>query len=402
MQAFTGIRVLDLTQYIAGPHCAQFLAAMGADVIKVEPPYGDPYRGFPATFVSFNLGGKKSVGIDLKRSEGRDIAQDVAASADVIIQSYRPGTVERLGLDYGTIVEDNESVVYCSISGFGRDGPYADRPATDGVAQAMSALNGFIGHPAMTNLYRERPVLMGNSLIDMSTGVHAFGEIAAALFKRERTGEGTHIDVSLYDVAMSYNAGKFVAHSLGTELPLRNDGKDESDFTWLAPSGVFYDGNGDPIYLNAITPGQYEGLCASFGREDLLEDDRFETHEDRWRNHDELRAELEQTFADYTREEIWAKLADAGVPSGLYYDVSEVPNDPHVTDRGMLVDSRDVESGEDVTVPQLPVRTVDGPVPFGGPPPELGEHTRQVLDDLGYADERVDELIEDEVVVAAD
>ena len=191
MQPFRDVAVLDLTQSIAGPACTQRLATLGADVVKVEPPDGDPFRDLVdgSMFATFNLDRKRSLAVDLKRDAGREIVQDLARRADVVVESFRPGVTERFGLDYESVSEDNPGVVYTSITGFGQDGPYADYPAYDPVIQAMSGLMSVIGYPDRP------PVRIGASVIDCATGANAAFLTSAALHEAERTGEGDHLDV---------------------------------------------------------------------------------------------------------------------------------------------------------------------------------------------------------------
>jgi crotonobetainyl-CoA:carnitine CoA-transferase CaiB-like acyl-CoA transferase len=200
MRPFADVDVLDLTQSIAGPVSTQLLASLGADVVKLEPPEGDAFRDIidGAMFASVNLGHKRSVCLDLTTDDGRAAGRDLAADADVVVQSFRPGVVERFDLDYASVRERNDDVVYCSLSGFGQEGPYADRPAYDPVIQAMSGLMSMIGYPD------EPPVRIGASTIDWGTGTMAAFMLASALFNRERTGEGEHIDVNLYEVATAW------------------------------------------------------------------------------------------------------------------------------------------------------------------------------------------------------
>ncbi|PSP76756.1 carnitine dehydratase [Halobacteriales archaeon QS_3_64_16] len=418
MQPFEGVDVLDLTQSIAGPFSAQWLGALGATVIKVEPPGGDAFRDLldGAMFASVNLGGKESVCLDFTTEEGLTAARDLAERADVIVESFRPGVLDRFGLDYGSVSATNEDVIYCSVSGFGADGPRADWPAYDPVVQAMSGLMSTIG-------YRDRPpVRVGASVIDYCTGTTAALAMTAALLERRRTGEGERIDCSLFEVAVSW-MGYWIAHYTGTgEIPERSG----QGFAGLAPNEVFHAGGkrreksgsggnegereeegkrdnggdgsdedeGEPFYMAVVNDRLYAKLCEALDREDLATDDRFADNASRWENREALREELGAEFATYDREGLTTLLAEAGVPAGPLRTVDElVEDDPQVGARELLTDSHNVETDSPVRTARLPFRTSDGRPTLGERPPTRGEHTRRVLRELGYDDDRIDRML---------
>jgi crotonobetainyl-CoA:carnitine CoA-transferase CaiB-like acyl-CoA transferase len=393
MQPFTDVDVLDLTQSIAGPACTQRLATLGATVVKVEPPTGDPFRGLMdgSIFATFNGDRKRSLAVDLKTAEGRAVVQDLASRADVVVEAFRPGVTERFGLDYETVSADNPSVVYTSVTGYGQDGPYSDRAAYDPVLQAMSGLMSVTGYPDRP------PVRVGTSVIDCATGANAAFLTSAALHEAGRTGEGTHVDVSLYDVATSWMAYWVADYTETGEVATRHG----TGFSGPQPNDVFLAAGDEPLYVCALNETLFERAVRAVDREDLLEDPRFDTRDGRIDNGDALEAELEATFAEYDRDDLLDLLADAGVPAGPRRDVAElVEDDPHLRARDALVDVYNRFTGETAETIRLPIRTTDWVPDLEGRPPALGEHTRAVLADLGYDDGEIDALFEDEVVVA--
>jgi len=338
-------------------------------------------------FASVNLGGKESVSLDFTTDEGRAAVRDLAKRADVVVESFRPGVTERFDLDYESVSAINDDVIYCSVSGFGDDGPRADWPAYDPVIQAMSGLMSTIGYPDRP------PVRIGSSVIDYCTGTTAAFGIAAALFERQRTGTGEYIDVSLFEVAVSW-MGYWIAHYTGTgEAPERSG----QGFAGLAPNEVFHTGNDadsdNLFYLAVVNDRLYARLCEALDREDLRTDDRYANNAKRWEHRAALREDLEEEFARYDREEITRLLAEASVPAGPLRTVDElVERDPQVAARGLLTGSYNHETETPVQTARLPLKTSKGRPDVGDRPPACGEHTREVLSELGYDDERIDRM----------
>jgi len=392
MQPFEDVDVLDLTQSIAGPVCTQMLTALGANVVKVEPPKGDAFRGLSqgAMFAAFNHGPKRSLSVDLKSEEGSALVRDLAERADVLVESFRPGVLEQFDLDYESVSAANEGVVYCSITGFGQEGPYSDYPAYDPVVQAMSGLMSVVGYPDRP------PARIGASVIDCSTGANAAFMTSAALRERDRTGTGEHIDISLFDVAVSWLSYWIGDYSGTGDVPIRAG----SGFHGIAPNDIYYAAAEEPFYLCAVNDRLYERLCRAINREELLADDRFIDNDARWEHREALREELEATFREYNRDGLVELLADSGVPAGPQQDIPEVVTDEHVTDRDLLTEVRNLILDEEVTVSRLPVRTVDWVPELDEEPPEIGEHSRQVLREFGYDETEIDALVESESVFA--
>ncbi len=386
MQPFEDVDVLDLTQSIAGPVCTQLLAVLGANVVKVEPPGGDAFRDLVggSIFAAFNHGPKRSLAVDLRSEAGAATVRDLAERADVVVESFRPGVLERFDLDYESVSAGNEEVVYCSLTGFGQDGPYSDRPAYDPVVQAMSGVMSVTGYPDRP------PARIGASVVDWTTGANAAFMVASALHEVDRTGTGEHIDVSLFDVAVSWMSYWIANYSATGEVPTRSG----SGFDGIATNDVFHAAGDEPFYLCAIDDGMFERLSRAVDREDLLEDERFLDNAARWEHREELRETLESTFREYDRNELVARLTDSGVPAGPLEEVPEVLEDRHVTERGMLDRARNLTTDTDVTVSRLPVRTADWVPEPGERPPAVGEHTREVLREFGYDDEDIEALRE--------
>lgn len=386
MQPFKDVDVLDLTQSIAGPVATQFLGSLGANIVKVEPPGGDAFRDQlgGAMFASVNISGKRSVCLDLKTDEGQQAALELAEEADVVIESFRPDVLRQFQLDYESVAETNEDVVYVSVTGFGQDGPYSDWPAYDPVIQAMSGLMSTIGYPDRP------PVRIGASVIDWGTGTTAAFLAASALHEREVNGEGEHIDVSLFEVTVAW-MGYWIAHYTGTgEVPERAG----QGFAGIAPNEIFHAADDEPFYVCAVNNQLYERLCTAIDREDLVTDELYQTNEDRWENRETLVEELEAEFAEYDRHDICERLADAGVPVGPLQTIDELADeDPHVAARELLTDSYNLHQDTPIRTASLPFQTSSGRPELEDRPPERGEHTEAVLKELGYDDATISRML---------
>lgn len=389
MRPFEEVDVLDFTQVIAGPLCTQMLGSLGANIVKVEPVGGEANRSIQdgIQFASVNRGGKRSLSVNLKDDRGREIVRELADEADVIIESFRPGVLGRFGLDYDAVSETNEDVVYCSITGFGQGGPYSDRPAFDSIMQATSGLMSLVGYPDRD------PARIGTTAIDFGTGANAAFTVAAALLWRERTGKGEYIDLSLFDVAVSWLTNWFAYHDYTGDVPSRAGTTMEG----IYPSDVFHAADG-PLYLTVPHDGIFERLCTAIRREDLLNDDRFRTNDDRWTHREELYDELQAAFASKERDDVVEELAGAGVPAGPIQTVEDLTRDPQAEWREMFVRVPNPELDADVRVTRLPFRTRSDDVDSTAPPPRLGEHTREVLVKHGLDGARIDELVEQGVI----
>lgn len=387
------ITVFDLTQSVAGPVCTQHLGEMGADVIKVEPPSGDAFRNVMqgSMFVPFNHG-KKSLCINLKTDDGQALVSQLAEEADVIVESFRPGVLDKYGLDYNTVSETNDNVVYCSLSGFGQRGPYHEYPGYDPCIQAMCGLMSSTG-------YADRPpVRIRSSVIDCGTGANAAFAIMAAIRRRDQSGDGAHIDISLFDVAVSWMSYWMANYDQTGEVPER-----EGQYgIGSAPNGVFstVDGN---IYVCTMTEAMYERLCEVLDRPDLLADERFDTMDKRLENRSALREELHTEFEQYDNEELERLLLDARVPAGAVRTVRDVvESDPHVESRSMAVESYNPETDDSVRVSSLPFRfdadDDETDAEFSGLPPRKGEHTVEIMKALSLSDDEIERMRDEKAV----
>jgi crotonobetainyl-CoA:carnitine CoA-transferase CaiB-like acyl-CoA transferase len=391
--ALAGIRVLDLTNVLAGPFCAYQLALLGADVVKIEVPDGgdlarqlgaDPALNkalMGASFLAQNAG-KRSVTIDLKSAAGKDVFRRLVRTADVVIENFRPGVMERLGLGYDALREVKPGLVYCAISGFGQDGPLRDNPAYDQIVQGLSGVMSVTGDAASA------PLRVGYPVADTIGGLTAAFAIAAALVRRGRSGEGECIDVSMLEatlVTMGWQVSNWLIAGVRPQ-PLGNENMT------AAPSGLFSTGDG-PLNIASNQQQQFEALARLIGRPELAADPRFADREDRKRNRFALKAEIEAALAAKSARE-WSALFNAqGVPAGEVLDVPEVLEHPQVTERE-LVKTFAGAPGVDkpVAVVRSGFRLKSGDPAPATPPPALGADTDDVLASLGFTEDEITRL----------
>lgn len=393
----SGIRVLELGSFIAGPYCGQLLADYGAEVIKVEPPReGDAMRRWGvALYQGRSLWwpviarGKKSVTVDLRRPEGQELVRRLADRCDVLVENFRPGTLEGWGLGPDVLLERNPALVYVRISAFGQAGPYRDRPGFGAVAEAMGGLRYLVGYPDRP------PPRFGISIGDTLAGM--FGALGALLALREREvrgGRGQVVDVAITDAVLA------VLESVIAECSVTGAVRERSGtvLPGVAPSNLYETADGRWVVVAANADGVFRRLCDAMGRPEWKADPRYATHEARGAH----QAELDQAIAQWVRslpaEELLGVLDRHGVPCGPVYNAAEVLTDPHYRARGSLVEVDNPGVGR-VTM-QGPVPRLAGtPLSVPGPAPELGEHTDQVLQDLlGLSAEEVARLREAGVV----
>jgi len=395
-----GIRIIGLEQYMAGPYCTMLLADAGAEVIKIErPKYGDPRRSMPpfvekdgvkkaAGYMGYNRN-KKSLALDLSKPEGQAIFKDLAKTADVVVENLRPGAMNKIGLSYEQLKESNPKLIWALISGFGQlegyRGPYADRPAFDIVAEAMSGimnLVGFADKPPSWTIY---------GMADIYTGmVTSFG-IMQALFMRERTGQGQLVDSAMFDNMLSLNESMVTLFSTAGQSPERGVPKN------LFPRGAFKTKDGY-IALNVPDNRIWGRLCEAMGRADLIEDARSTGGTERATNAEFLQPIIEDWLAGLTRDEAVDALNESGVPTGPVYTAEDIFEDPQVKARGMLMPVDDPEVGE-YAFTRSPIHLSDAPELPKNAAPKLGQDTDWVLRDvLGYDEGRIAELVDSEIV----
>ena len=389
MGPLQGIRVLDLTNVLAGPFCGHQLAHMGAEVIKVEAPgRGDLARDLGpdpelnarlmgTSFLAQNAG-KKSVTINLKHPRGKDLLKRMVADADVLIENFRPKVMDRLGLGWEVLRGVNPKLVYAAISGFGQDGPWRDRPAYDQIIQGVSGVMSITGDA------QSAPLRVGYPIADTIGGLTAAFAVASALNAREMKG-GTFIDVSMLEAVLA-TMGWAVSNWLIAGVAPQPNGNEN---VTASPSAAFRTGDG-LLNISANKQEQWEILCRHLGRPDMIESSEFRNRDDRIANRLRLRAELEAVLSQRPAS-VWADELNAlGVPSGAVLSVPEVLSHPQVADRGFIETFENAPGvGRDVQIVRTGIK-LDGESPrVGTPPPPLGEHNDEVLGALGYSAEEI-------------
>jgi formyl-CoA transferase/CoA:oxalate CoA-transferase len=388
-----GIRVLDFTRVMSGPFATMLLGDLGADVIKIEPPGGDDTRGWgppwiggdSAYFMSANRN-KRSIIIDLKKPESREIVKKLVEGSDVVVENFRPGVAEQLGISYDHLSKINPRIVYCSISGFGQSGAYRDKPGYDLVALAMSGLMSITGEP-------NRPaVKFGVPIADLTTALLAALSIVSALYWREKTGRGQYIDMSLLDVQvllLSHQAFNYFATG---EEPRRMGSAHPN----IVPYQAFEASDGY-IIVTVGSEKLWEQFCKVIERPDLIENPKFRTNADRVTNREELIGELERIFKSKPTLFWIEELEKAGVPAAPILTVGQVLNDEHVRYRGMVLEIEHPEAGV-MKMLGTPLKMSETPGMVRSPPPTKGQHTFEILRELGFNDEEIIELKSKHVV----
>jgi formyl-CoA transferase len=380
--ALSGIKVLDLTRVLAGPWTGQLLADLGAEVIKVERPgSGDDTRqwappslpdGTAAYYLAANRG-KQSLTVDITQPAGQAIVRQLAAEADVLLENYKVGGLKKYGLDYDSLRALNPGLVYCSITGFGQTGPYAELPGYDYIVQGMSGLMSITG-PA-----DGEPHKVGVAVTDLFTGLYAANAVQAALLSRFRTGEGQHIDMALFDCSLAMLANVNMNWLVGGEVPPRLGNAHPN----IVPYQVFRTAGDSHFILACGNDKQFRAICELIGLPQLAADERFASNPQRVRHRDLLVPQLAEAFLTRGRDE-WLKLLDAaGVPCGPINTVDEAFADPQIRFREMELHLKDAQ-GQDVPQVACPIKMSGTPPRYDAPPPKLGQHTDSVLSALGY------------------
>ena len=373
MPALDGMRILDMTQYEAGPSCTQALAWLGADVVKVEAPgIGDPGRvlaGSDAYFWNWNLN-KRSVVLNLRNPRGRQVLLDLVPKFDVIIENYAPGVIGRLDLEYETIKKVHPSIIYAQVKGYGNSGPYSDYLAYDMCAQAAA------GTLSITGDRDGPPTLPGVTVGDSATGMQLGMAILAAYIQKLRTGEGQRIEISMQE-AITYYMRTHLANlgNWGQNVVPRNGSQ-----IGAAPSGLYAckpGGPNDYAFVLAVTTPHVDKLFMAIDRPDLITDERFDDYMKRLERTDELHAEVEKWTLERTKHEVMKTLCEAGVPCSATMDTAELYDDPHLNERGFVKTLPHPKLGE-VRMLGFPTRMSANAVEMT-PPPELGQHTEAVL-----------------------
>jgi crotonobetainyl-CoA:carnitine CoA-transferase CaiB-like acyl-CoA transferase len=385
------IRVLDLSRILAGPWAGQVLADLGADVVKVERPgAGDDTRAWGPPFLKDRAGqetreagyylavnrGKRSIALDLGTAEGQEIVRALAARSDILLENFKAGALARYRLDYAHLKAVNPRLIYCSITGFGQDGPRRDQAAYDFMIQAMGGLMSVTGES--DDRPGGGPQKVGVPVVDIMTGMYAAVAVLAALARRNETGAGDHIDIGMLDVQIGFLANQAMNYLLSGKPPRRSGNAHPN----IQPQDVFAcrDGHAAIVVGN---DGQYEKFCAAIGRPDLLTDERYAANAGRVRNREALKQTIEDTLAQGDVKDWMAKIEAAGVPCAPINTIPMALEDPQVKQRGMLRHLPHPTAG---SVPQVvsPMRFADAPLSYDRAPPLLGEHTEEVLREIGW------------------
>jgi len=391
------IFVLDLSRILSGPFCTMMLGDMGATVVKVEPPprgddtrlWGPPFiNGISTYFLSINRN-KRSIGLNLKSPQGQEVLWKLVDRADVLVENFRPGVLDKLGFGFDAVSTRNPRLIYASISGYGQTGPYRNRPGYDVVAQGESGIVDLTGEPD------RQPVKVGASIADIVAGLYAYQGILLAMLARHRTGKGQQVDIALLDGMIStltYQAESYFATGkspkrLGTRHPS------------IVPYETFETRDGF-VNIGAANEKQWQNLCRALDVADLAFDPRFNTMAGRISNYGELRAILDGRLRTLTRAEAFELLAKYELPVGPINTVAEVLEDPHIHAREMVKELTHPEYGP-LRYVGIPVKLSDTPGELQGPPPRFGEHNRNVLAELGYDEHGIDQLAMSNVIVEA-
>lgn len=399
MRPFHNVRVLDLTRVVSGPYCTHTLGLLGAEIIKIEDRVGgDSTRGgvgiaelkkegLAATFIMFNAG-KKSLTLDLKKTEAIEAVKRLARLSDVVVENFRPGVAGRMGLDYESLKKENPSLIYCSISGFGQTGPDAKAPAFDGNIQAASGMMAMTGEPDGS------PMRAGFSVCDTSTGLNAALAISAALYQRKDTGEGQCIDVSMLDSGISL-ASQTVGAWLNGGLVQPRRANMAINFE---PTADVYDTADGAMILAVMRDEHVKVLLRTIGLAHMADDPMFASREVRVKNTAAIRVLLQEALMKATAEEWESRMDTAGIPCSRILEIPDALTQAQVRHRGLVQELTDTATGKPMRMLNTPFSYAhDNPHP-SGPPPRLGEHTREVLKTAGYSEQEIDTLGKNEVI----
>jgi crotonobetainyl-CoA:carnitine CoA-transferase CaiB-like acyl-CoA transferase len=390
------MRVLELAQIMAGPTCGMMLADLGADVIKIEKlPGGDDSRGYreprvngiSAPFLMMNRN-KRGMALNLKHPRGREILLRMVGDADVLIENFRHGTMEKLGLGYDTLAQVNPGLIYCQISGFGRTGPLADQGGFDLIAQGYAGLMALTGEPG------RQPVKTGNPVADIAAGILAVAAVAAAYVHKQKTGRGQWVDTSLFEAALQQTFWHAAIHFATGESP----GPTGSAHVLSAPYQAYQASDGW-VNIGGANQANWERIAEVLGHPEWRNDPRFATNTARMANVGALTTAINAVIGTRAKADWTQRLAAAGVPVGPVSSLAEALAHPQSLARGMVVDLVHPQAG--------PTRAIGCPIHFSATPtqitrpaPLLGQHTREILADYGYDDAAVDALVDDGVVAA--
>jgi crotonobetainyl-CoA:carnitine CoA-transferase CaiB-like acyl-CoA transferase len=388
--ALTGKRIIDLSRVLGGPYCTQVLADHGAEVIKIEPPQGDETRdwgppfheGDAAYYIGVNRN-KRSMGLDLTQSAGRDLLLRLLEGADILLENYKPGTMEKWGLGYEEVLRERfPRLIHCRVSGFGADGPLGGYPGYDAIVQAMAgwfSVNGEQG---------SEPTRLGIAMVDMGTGLYTAVALLMALAERERSGLGQYIDMTLYDCAVSLMHPHIVNYKFSGKIPVATGNAHPN----ISPYDTFRTRTID-IFIGAGNSGAFAKLCDELGCPELSGDSRFTHNIDRLTNRADLKAELEARLMKIDGAELCGRLLQAGLPAGPIHNTAQVVAHPHTQHRSMNVEQ------DWYRMTGTPIKFSRTPGTLRHLPPKFGQHTRQILTEYGLAENEINTLLSAGVVL---
>ncbi|WP_444756655.1 CaiB/BaiF CoA transferase family protein [Pseudomonas sp. A014] len=387
--ALEGLRVIDLSRVLGGPLAGQILADHGADVIKVEPPLGDetrewgpPFQGdASAYFLNVNRN-KRALALDLACDEGRDVLLRLLEGADVLIDNFKPGTLEKWGLGYDVLAKRFEGLIHATVTGFGVDGPFGGYPGYDLMAQAWAGLVSVNGSAA------SGPLRVGMPVIDMATGANAVIGILLALHERHRSGKGQHIDLTLYDTGISL----LHPHAPNWFMSGKVPGLSGNEHPSISPYSLFAT-RGQPVLITVGNDNQFRRLCHVLGLPEMAEDERFASNALRIVNRRALTEAMERQLLNYEGEEIARKLMDAGIGAGAVQRVDQALSHPHTLHRQMVVELGDYRGTG------IPVKLSRTPGQVRSAPPEYAQHAEQILSEAGFSAEQIQALQDQQVVL---
>ena len=389
-----GLRVVELARTLAGPYCGMMLADMGAEVIKVEQPgVGDETRGYSPPemngestyYLSLNRN-KKGITANLKSKEGQKIVKELVKDSDILIENFRNGAMEKFGLDYGVLKEINPRLIYCAVTAFGRTGPMKDEPGYDLLLQGFGGIMSVTGDP------EGLPMRVGFSIVDLTTAIYASNAILLALWVREKTGRGQYVETSLMESIISLQC----YHAQGAFATGRSPGRFGTGHPNIVPYQVF-ETKDNYIIIAVPNDWLWKKMCSALGMEDLMDDQRFATNASRVVNRDLLISLMLKITRAQSASQILNKLHQAGVPSGPVNDIFQALVHPQVAHRNMIQEVQHPTIGS-MKVLGVPMKLAETPGSIRMAPPLLGQHTIEVLNDLGYSDQEIQQLRESDVI----
>lgn len=398
MPALDHVKILDLSHFEAGPSCTELLAFLGADVIKVEPPHtGEAGRsmfvdrpGLDSYFFILLNANKRSITLNLKSAQGQEIFRSLITQVDVVLENFSLGTMESLGLGYNTLKEINPRLIYATVKGFGTYGPWSSYKSFNSVGQAVGGALSITGVPGGP------PIKPGPTIADTGTGIHCAVGILAALLQREKTGQGQHVEVSMQDAVVNYMRVP-LRHHIQTNMVVPRTG---NRLSHAAPTDTYPchpGGLNDYVYIMTTTPEMWRSVLRVIGREDLIDDPRYTSQKERNQRFDEVYAFIRAWTEQHDKHTVMKTLGEVGVPCGAVLDSRDILTDPHLRERGMIVEVDHPARGT-VTMPGCPVQLTDSPVEVK-PAPLLGQHNEEIYGALlGLSSDQLQQLVNEGVI----